>query len=994
MPTAFLPALDSEFTSSRLYHNYARELARQGFSGAIVDDFSSRLAYANDNSVYQIAPQLILKPANTNDVVVAMRLLQHPDFVQLQLTARGGGTGTNAQSLSSGCVLDTSVSLNKILELNLDEAYAVVEPGVTLQELNAAAGEHGLKFGPLVSTADRATIGGMVNTDACGKGSCVYGKCSDHLLEAEMIGVGGKVWQLREWKLDDIDIEGEHYQLSQLLHNIQQKHRAEIFQRFPKLNREATGYNLQQMVRGRSIRPLKLIAGAEGSLGVLSKIKVRLVPIPKHTSVCIIAYEDFYHTLCSGVELRALRPDAIETMDKTLVQLSLQTPLAERLGELLPTQHSSLGGINCVELSASSPAQLKNKQRALAKVLQDDIRVIHHHFADPASAKLIWRLRAQAVGVLGRLDAYRQPISGIEDCALPPEKIPDFVLEMQGYLNARDLSYGIYGHIDAGCLHLRPALDTRSGDYRKQLRAMSDFAYQLCRQHGGIFWGEHGKGVRSEYARDYFGERLYQQMQRIKAYFDPRNQLNPGKVATPSDSGAELLRIDQVPMKIDFDRQVMPSNRGYFEQVFSCNGNGACFSSNLEAQMCPSYQLTHDRVHSPKGRAALMREWLRLLSLRDFDIKHAYKRWPLLRRSQHQHDFSHQVADAMHGCLGCSACASACPVQLSVPDIRSTFLHIYHSRYRRRWRDHLIARLESLSTSLAPAAHWVNWLSNTYTVRRALEGLGLVDIPRFDQPLQKKLNQDLYSEQQLHFMLASRSERTVVLLADPYLNAYDNQPLLAAYKLLAALGWQPRVFQLKALGKAAHVLGMLHAHSEREEVNKQIMLRLREAEVPALVLEPSALYFLRGQELAGASVLNHPAHWLLEQELPTMALQQTEPLRLLRHCTEASQDDGACWRKLYQRFGLELEIVNVGCCGRAGLYGHLREHREGSFQLYQRNWQQQLHADAINLATGFSCRAQGKLLQPELPLEHPLAYLQRLVARHEQEANLQSLPAV
>ena len=987
----YLPSLAAEAPHSQTYQDFAQELRRQGYAGQLDDSISTRLSYATDNSVYQITPQLILKPRDRADVIKVMALLAHPDFAKVQLAPRGGGSGTNGQSLHSGCLLDLSAHLNAIVDINPRLGEAIVQPGVTLAQLNSEAGKHGLKFGPSVSTADRATIGGMVSTDASGKGSCVYGKCSDHLLELEFITLGGQSWNLREWQLAKIEPDEQHYALAQLLASIHQQNRDEIKRRFPDLNREVTGYNLKQMFTGRSVNPLKLIAGSEGSLGVVTSIKVKLVPIPKHTSVCLVCYGDFYHTLCSGVELRSLKPDAIETMDKTLVQLAQQHQLGAKLGELWPRNtYASLGGINCLELSADSEIQLFSKQRKLEQILQQDIRVIHYAFADKQASRALWNLRAQAVGLLGRLDEFKQPISGLEDCAVPPESIPKFVLELSSELNRQKLAYGIYGHIDAGCLHLRPALDTRDPDYRNKLRQLSDYAYQLCCRYGGVFWGEHGKGIRSEYAPEFFGAQLYKQMQRIKRYFDPRNQLNAGKVATPMDSTAELLRLDQAPMKVSFDRQVTQSNRSYFRSAFSCNGNGLCFSSKADAQMCPSYQLTGDRVHSPKGRATLVREWLRLLSNKEFDLAQTRARRRKLSADAGP-DFSHQVAQAFRGCLGCSACTSQCPVQLNIPDLRSTFFHVYHSRYKRPMRDYLINRVESLSSALAPFALICNPIISSAAGRKLAEKVGLVDLPSFDQglkaKLKSKLRADVYSENQLQLLLANSDAHSVVLIADPYLNAYDNQPLVAAYKLIASLGWRPMILKLRALGKAAHVIGMLQSYSQRRQRNQKILQQLTRANLPIIVTEPSALYFLHEQ----VDAVQHPAHWLLQQALPPIKLEQESRIQLLRHCTEASRDDGRAWTQLYQHFGLQLELAHTGCCGRAGLYGHLRENQQGSKQLYQRNWERSLSDKWINLATGYSCRAYTRQLQHDLVVDHPLSYLQRLMQRHYDEQEQLSL---
>ena len=978
----YLPRLRAEASTAKIYREFAQELKNQGHAGAIEAGVDARVAYATDNSPYQLRPQLVLKPESEEDIHTTLRLLALPRFRSVRLYPRGGGTGTNGQALGTGCVLDSSPSYNRILELDPQAAYARVQPGVTLAQLNAAAARHGLRFGPSVSTADRATIGGMIATDASGKGSCVYGKTSDHLLELKLALVGGQSWRLQSWQLENIAVEEPHFQFAHLIHNIAREHKAEINRRFPDLQREATGYNLKRMANARQINPLKLIAGSEGSLGLVTEAKLKLVPALKHLSLCVVSYNDFHHALCSGVELRALRPDAIETMDKTLVQLALGSNLSAELRELLPASHQYLGGINCIELSADSAQQLTKKVKALSATLARDIRVIHHGFAGSAEQRqAVWQLRSQAVGLLGRLDEYHKPVAGIEDCALPPERLPDFVLDLQLELGRRQLRYGVYGHLDAGCLHLRPALDTRAPDYRQQLRSLSDFCYQLVKNYGGVFWGEHGKGLRSAYSEDYFGAELYGQMQRIKRYFDPYNQLNSGKIATAQDSGKQLLQLDQPYLRVEADRQVSADNRAYFPSAFSCNGNGACFSSNAEAVMCPSYQLSGDRVHSPKGRADLLREWLRLLSQHEFVLSDARNRVRKLKPQNYKDDFSHNVERALHGCLGCSACAGSCPTQVNIPELRSTFLHIYYSRYRRPARDWLLTYLENSIAALAGVGAYLNPLLRSRAATALGATLGLSAIPRFDSALARKLQAPVYDDTQTHFVVSSSKAQDPIILADPYTLAYDNQPLLACYRLLELLEVKPRIVKLRASGQLAHARGLLGAYRRVQQRNRRLLGQLNEAGLAVIVPEPSAYYFLR-EQLPEAQLIS-PVDYLLAQreQLPQLKLQQEADIRLLRHCNEASRNDAQQWRQLFAHFDLALELSDGGCCGRSGVYGHLSEHQANSHKLFERNWLPRLHDEQINLATGFSCRSISRELLPDLIVEHPLGYLYRLLNR-------------
>ncbi|BBI62920.1 hypothetical protein HSBAA_42260 [Vreelandella sulfidaeris] len=290
---------------------------------------------------------------------------------------------------------------------------------------------------------------------------------------------------------------------------------------------------------------------------------------------------------------------------------------------------------------------------------------------------------------------------------MPPEHLADFIAEFRAALDARGLSYGMFGHVDAGVLHVRPAIDMKDPEQEKLIRAVSDEVAALTQKYGGLLWGEHGKGVRSEYAPTFFGE-LYPSLQRVKAAFDPYNQLNPGKIATPAeedqliakDSDPDLLTVDGVPMRGQFDRTIDERAWQAYDAAVYCNGNGTCYNYDVDDPMCPSWKATWDRRHSPKGRASLIREWLRLQSQAGIDVveesrkKKAEGGWGFIKsfprrvvntlsRKQH-HDYSHEVYDAMAGCLACKSCAGQCPVKVNVPQFRSQFLEVYHGRYLRR----------------------------------------------------------------------------------------------------------------------------------------------------------------------------------------------------------------------------------------------------------------------------------------------------------------------
>ena len=346
---------------------------------------------------------------------------------------------------------------------------------------------------------------------------------------------------------------------------------------------------------------------------------------------------------------------------------------------------------------------------------------------DPAQIAAIWSIRAKSVGLLGNLEGKRRATPFVEDTAVPPENLADFITEFRALLNAEGLDYGMFGHVDVGCLHVRPLLDMMDEEDEARLRRVSDAVADLTKRYNGLIWGEHGKGFRGEYSPIYYGPELYDSLRRIKEAFDPEGQLNPGKIASPYCKNIPITAIDEAPMRGQYDRQIDEKLRDEYLNATRCNGNGACFNWDLMDPMCPSYKVTRNRIHSPKGRAGMVREWIRQLSVgtdpmnQDLAVINA-------------RDFSHDVYEAMAGCLSCKACAGQCPVKVDIPEMKSRFLEAYHTRYKRPVKDYVIASLEALAPMMAVAPGLFNALQSIPPMPWIFKRLiGLTDLPKLDR---------------------------------------------------------------------------------------------------------------------------------------------------------------------------------------------------------------------------------------------------------------------
>lgn len=1017
-----IPNLAIEQQLAGDYLAFLAALSVRDFAGDLSPEYASRLIASTDNSVYQVLPQAVVFPRDVNDLKLLMSLLAEPRFAQVRLSPRGGGTGTNGQSLTQGIIVDCARYLNRILELNLEQGWVRVQPGVVLDQLNADLKPHGVFFAPNLSPSNRATLGGMVNTDACGQGSRIYGRTSNHVLALDLWLLGGLAHSSRPVNADQLaELQAQPDRIGEIyreLDGIARQHQQEIERVFPKLSRFMTAYDLAHLYDAdrQQFNLNSVICGSEGTLALVGEICLKLTPIPKYKELLVVKYQSFDEALADAGRLVSFDPLSIETVDEKILSLAKGDVIYHRVKDFIADEDGiTTRTINLIEFVADEPGSFRAKVDALLADLQASRGLPGKAFgwyqtAVPAEISVLWELRKKGVGLLGNSEGRRRPLPFVEDTAVPPEHLAAYVKEFRALLEQHGLEYGMFGHVDVGCLHVRPALDMTDTDDVQRLQQISDGVKDLVRKYGGVMWGEHGRGFRSVYGPEFFGPTLYTELRRIKRVFDPNNQLNPGKICTPLESTEALVSVTS-PLRGDYDRQIPLQVRDAFETTVACNGNAQCFNYELDNAMCPSYKATRNQVQSPKGRAGMMREWLRQLSTQGVDpveAARAYRAessltapWRGLRKlRQHwqalngRYDFSHEVKAAMDGCLACKACATACPIKVNVPSFRSRFLELYYSRYLRPVKDHLVGRIESLAALMSYAPRTSNLLLQSRLGRRVQKRLGMVDMPELSSPtLREQLAQLGRRPLDLAYLQAmpeaSRAQ-AVVIVQDAFSSYFDAEILTALVQLLAKLGYQPYVLQAKANGKAAHVKGFLGRFDRMARQQSQVLRQIAALGLPMIGVEPSMVLCYRDEyrELLGdpGFEVKLVQEWLLA-ELPKLSAQPAQPgveYQLMSHCTERAlqpQTDNQ-WQRVFRHFGLETRSPALGCCGMSGTYGHETEHQQDSRRIYQQSWAAKIPTDAAArqqvLATGFSCRCQVERFDAFRP-QHPVqALLKRL----------------
>ncbi|MBE9019446.1 FAD-binding oxidoreductase, partial [Chroococcidiopsidales cyanobacterium LEGE 13417] len=950
-----IPKLNLKDNLKSEYLLFLEALAKTPFSGGIRPDFASRLMMSTDNSIYQILPQAVVYPKTEIDLVHLFQLAQQERFKSVTFSPRGGGTGTNGQSLSSGIIIDCSY-MHQILEINLEQGWVRVQPGVILDKLNAELKPYGMFFAPSLSPSNRATIGGMINTDACGQGSRIYGRTSNHILELSWVLPDGTVGRSHSVNLTTLThLKQQQNRIGKIYSQVDEivTTKQDLIQKsFPKMPRFMTGYNLAKVYspQDKTFNLNWLLAGSEGTLAVITEAKLKLTPIPKYKKLIAIHYNCFNDALFAAETLLSFAPAAIETIDEKILRLARQDVIYEKVKDFI----SDANAINLVEFSSDDLAELEQK---ITQICQSFDKGRGYYLAkNEIEAASLWELRKRGVGLLGNAKGDRKPIAFVEDTAVPPACLADYIREFQTLLNAYQLDYAMYGHVDVGCMHVRPALDLKVPQDEALIRELSDKVVALVRKYGGVMWGEHGKGFRSEYTPTFFGE-LYPDLGKIKAAFDPENRLNPGKIVAPNaSSNEEVVRVE-APLRGHFDRQVAKEVRSQYEVAFSCNGNGACFNYNPDDVMCPSAKITGDatggsrsdhRIHSPKGRASLMREWLRQIALTQSEEieksgNFTLKFWNNLTKIWGSYDYSHEVYNGMHGCLSCKACASQCPIHVDIPSLKAQFLELYHTRYLRHWRDYFVGNIETLANWQSHAPVLFNFLTQNLVTRWLIQKfVRMIDPPAVSaltvrQGL-KQRQAPVFNLDTLSTLSQLERENSVILLQDAFTSFYESQIVLDTYDCLRELGYIVYVPPFFVNGKPLHVKGFLKKFQAIAQKNTDYLNQLAKLEIPLIGIEPSIVLTYRDEyiKIKGLKAsfqvqLLQEFLWDKRERLKQKIGDRISELNryyLFGHCTEKTiaLNSQKQWQQIFQMLKIPLSLAPTGCCGMAGIYGHEAEH--------------------------------------------------------------------
>ena len=690
---------------------------RRRVRGEVRFDAVSRAIYSTDASIYEIEPLGVVLPRDADDVQAVIEVAR---AAQAPLLPRGGGTSLAGQTVGRAIVVDFSKYMNRVLDVNAEEGWARVQPGVVRHELLRTLAPTGLIYGPETSTSTRATIGGMIGNNSSGSRSIVYGKTVDALLATRAWLADGTALTFAALAPDEAARrargDGTEGRLYREVARIVGGARNEVAARFPRLQRRVGGYNLDEFPAGGPVNLAKLICGSEGTLAIVTEATVRLARRPAATVLAVFQFDDIIPALEYTPEILETKPSAIELTDRYIVELARQT---RELSERLTFVDGTPGAILAVEYAGDSHAALEPALDALeARMRRSGYRGAMRRIGDPAAQANLWAVREAGVGLLLGMKGARKPVAFVEDSAVEPARIAEYTRRFREIVRRHGTDASFYGHASVGLLHTRPILDLHRPRDVAEMRAIAEEIAALVREFGGALSGEHGDGLsRSEFVAKMFGPALYGAFREVKAAFDPEWRLNPGKIVDAPPM-TESLRYRPESGRAPVTVQDFSRDGGVRSAIEMCSGVGACRKPR-GGTMCPSYMVTLEEAHSTRGRANALRA----------AISGALPAETLTSR---------ELYEVMDLCIGCKACKAECPSNVDMAKLKHEFLAGYYDRHGLPLRARLFGHVAALGPLGCAAAPIANRVLASAPARWLLERVAGVDarrtLPAFARP--------------------------------------------------------------------------------------------------------------------------------------------------------------------------------------------------------------------------------------------------------------------
>jgi FAD/FMN-containing dehydrogenase/Fe-S oxidoreductase len=958
--------------------------------GELYDDPTMRILYATDASAYREMPLAVAVPKTVNDI---KKLIAFAHAEKTSLIPRTAGTSLAGQVVGNGIITDVSKYFTKILELNKEERWVRVQPGVIRDELNMFLKPHGLFFGPETSTANRAMLGGMVGNNSCGSNSVVYRSTREHLLEVRALlsdasEVEFKTLSIEEFhkKCEGPGMEADIYKIIRgLLSNYENQ--VEIRKEFPKktVERRNTGYAIDVLLDsapftagGNDFNFCKLIAGSEGTLAFITEIRLNLVPLPpKETGLLCVHFNNIDEALRANIIALSYKPSASELIDDYILQCTKDN-IEQRKNRFFV--QGDPGAILVIEFAKNSREEISE----IVKQVEQDLRAagLGYHFPllFGDDSKKIWTLRKAGLGLLANLPGDDKAVPVIEDTAVDVHDLPAYIRDFNEILKKRGLYSVHYAHAGSGELHLRPIINLKTPKGNQLFRTIAEEIAALVKKYNGSLSGEHGDGrLRGEFIKQMVGEKNYELLKKVKRAWDPENIFNPGKIVdTPSMN--TMLRYKPGQQTPAFKTVFRFYNQDILQHAEQCNGSGDCRKTELSGgTMCPSFMATRNEKDTTRARANILREFL--------------------TNSEKMNRFDHkEILDVMDLCLSCKGCKSECPSNVDVAKLKAEFLQHYYDANSIPLRSRLVANFTKTARlgSIAPGIYnfvmtsrtignWVKKFSG-FAVERSMPAMYKTTLRKWYE--RHKMRGAEYDSQGTINQRAEtindkqqRVNKKVYLFCDEFTNYNDVEIGIKAISLLERLGYEVIIPRHEESGRAWLSKGFLRQAKKIANKNIALLASVITEDAPLIGIEPSAILSFRDEyvDLANDDQFETARQlaknvFMIDEFIAgeiekgriskEQFTKERKMVKLHGHCQQKAISSLVPSVKLLSLpENYAVEIIPSGCCGMAGSFGYEKEHYElsmkiGGLVLFPAVRSQP--ADVIIAAAGTSCRHQVK----------------------------------
>ncbi len=956
--------------------------------GEVRFDAYSKALYSTDASLYQIDPIGVIVPKNKQDVIKTVQIAAER---KIPILPRGGGTSLAGQSVGEAIIIDMSKFMNECLEINIDEHWARVQPGIVLDELNHQLKQHGLMYAPDVATSSRANVGGTIGNNSAGSHSLIYGKTIDHVMSLDLILANGDEitavplsFQELASKKESSTLEGNIYRE---LCRICADNEDEIRKRYPQILRRVAGYNLDEYVPNagsKEVTPYrrdgcdahhpfnltKIVVGSEGTLATTVEAKINLVPIPIMTGLCVVHFDSLITSMEAMQTILDCNPTAVELIDKTILGMARGSIEFSRLTSFIQGEPEAL---LAVEFYGENEDELNNHIDKLENTLKRENfgYAFVRCFTAEEKAR-VWETRKAGLGLLMGMKGDAKPIGFVEDAAVAIEKLPEYVTRFDKIVKKHDTTASYYAHASVGLLHNRPVINLKSETDIHKMHNIAREVRDLLLDLGGAMSGEHGDGlVRSEWIESMFGLQIYQALREVKNAFDPDGIMNPGKIIDPPPMTENLRfgpKYNTINIETYFDYSAQD---GFNRAIEMCNGVGAC-RKTLTGTMCPSFIATREEEHSTRGRANALRSVISgALPTKDFTSERLY--------------------DVLDLCLGCKACKAECPSNVDMAKIKYEVLAHYRKANGLPLRNRLFGEIGSLAGLGSAFAPFSNWATNNPVSKWIAEQLMGIDrrrdMPSFVHTTFEKWFTKRSSQ--------NSSDKKVVLFHDTFLNYSEPNIGKAATYVLESAGYEVILPEKRCCGRPLISEGMLDKAIDNAHYNIEKLHKYAVQGIPIICCEPSCTSALtddyvdlintpEAKQVADAtySIEEFCINEKQEDNLQLSFNGQSNDILLHGHCHQRALVGTQPVKQLLEMPpGNTVEIIDSSCCGMAGSFGYEKSHYDISMNIGELRLFPSIRERNDNFilsASGFSCRHQLEHGTGILP-KHPIKVLSEAI---------------